>query len=405
MMSFKVFPLWAIGLWGVAIVISLSNQVNANTPLTRAEVQSLRNFVQLIQRSNRSKRPARAKDAIIPGDGLSTGRASLADLRFNDGSLARVGEQAVFQFLPRTRNFRLSNGTVLLLIPPGRGQTRIQTPSAAAAIRGSALFVRYDQQTDTTVIGALTNSGITVSNKDASQDQELKAGQLLVVVKGRFQGLYDFDLQNFYQTSDLVQGLDLTKQNLTSSSDPAIASVKAEIAVALAGQAPLSGQGIIDNPSFLNLTTRSDTEDTATGNLIGDSNASPIDTFVNTGEILFNNAQELANSEDKIPTLENSVGSNSIDTNSNPPTSITNQQPTQEPIPETIQEPEPEPETTQEPEPEPETTQEPEPEPESETIQEPEPEPETTPEPEPEPEPETIQEPEPESEPETIQGI
>jgi acrosin len=173
--------------------------------------------------------------------------------------------------------------------------------------------VRYDQQTDTTVIGALTNSGITVSNKDASQDQELKAGQLLVVVKGRFQGLYDFDLQNFYQTSDLVQGLDLTKQNLTSSSDPAIASVQAEIVAALAGQAPLTGQEVIENPSFLNLTASADSEETTIEDLTADLNASPIDTFVSTGEILFNNAQELVNTEETIPVPENSVVSNPID--------------------------------------------------------------------------------------------
>ncbi|HIK04770.1 MAG TPA: FecR domain-containing protein [Trichormus sp. M33_DOE_039] len=307
-MRFQLSSWLAIGLWGVVILLTPVHQVNASTPLTRAEIQSLRNFVQLLQRNTRSKRPAKRTDAIVPGDGLATGRASLADLRFNDGSLARVGEQAIFQFLPRTRNFRLSNGTVLLLIPPGRGQTRIQTPSAVAAIRGSALFVRYDQQTDTTVIGALTNSGITVSNKDASQAQELQAGQLLVLVKGRFQGLYDFDLQNFYQTSDLVKGLDLTRQNLTPSADPAIASVQTEIVAALAGQTPLSGQGVIENPSFLELTASSNGEDTST-NLTANSNSSSVESFFDTGEILFNNAQELANSNDKITIPENNIGS------------------------------------------------------------------------------------------------
>jgi acrosin len=319
-MRLKVFPL-AISLWGV-ILINLPNQVSANTPLTRAEIQSLRNFVQFIQRNTRNARPARRADALIPGDGLSTGRASLADLRFNDGSLARVGEQAVFQFLPRTRNFQLSNGTVLLLIPPGRGQTRIQTPSAAAAIRGSALFVRYDQPTDTTIVGALTNSGITVANNDASESQELQAGQLLVVVKGKFQGLYDFDLQNFYETSDLVKGLDLTRQNLAPSPDPAIASVQGEILAALAGQSPLSGQGIVENPSFLELSANS-SQDTEQGNSTADSitDGYPVNTFVETGELLFNNAQELGNTDDGITGPGNSIGSNPIERPISPPPS------------------------------------------------------------------------------------
>ncbi|MEH2156990.1 FecR family protein, partial [Nostoc sp.] len=252
-MFHKSFPLLVIGLWGV-ILLPLPNRVSAITPLTRAEIQNLRNIVQLIPRDNLKKRPARKLDAITPGDGLSTGRASLADLRFNDGSLARVGEQALFQFLPKTRDFKLLNGTVLLLIPPGKGQTRIQTPNAAAAIRGSALFVRYDQKTDTTIVGALTNSGIEVSNKEASQTQVLEAGQMVIIVEGKFQNLYDFDLRNFYETSQLVRELDLNRQSPVPTRDPAIISVQAETAAALQAQPPIKGEGVIENPSFVQLT-------------------------------------------------------------------------------------------------------------------------------------------------------
>ncbi|MEH2356273.1 FecR family protein, partial [Nostoc sp.] len=240
-MFYKSFPLLVIGLWGL-IVLPLPNRVSAITPLTRAEIQNLRNIVQLIPKDKLKKRPARKLDAMTPGDGLSTGRASLADLRFNDGSLARVGEQALFQFLPKTRDFKLTNGTVLLLIPPGKGQTRIQTPNAAAAIRGSALFVRYDQQTDTTIVGALTNSGIEVSNKKASQTQVLEAGQMVIIVKGEFQRLYDFDLRNFYETSQMVRELDLNRQNPVPTTDPAITSVQAETAAALEAQPPIKGE-------------------------------------------------------------------------------------------------------------------------------------------------------------------
>ncbi|MCL6752963.1 FecR domain-containing protein [Nostoc sp. CCCryo 231-06] len=244
-MFYKSFPLLVIGLWGV-MVLPLPNKVNAITPLTRAEIQDLRNMVQLIPKDKLKKRPARKLDAMTPGDGLSTGRASLADLRFNDGSLARVGEQALFQFLPKTRDFKLSNGTVLLLIPPGRGQTRIQTPSAAAAIRGSALFVRYDQQTDTTIVGALTNSGIEVSNKEGSETKVLEAGQMIILIKGEFQSLYDFDLRNFYETSELVRELDLNRQSPVPTPDPAITSVQAETTAALEAQPSIKGEGVIE---------------------------------------------------------------------------------------------------------------------------------------------------------------
>jgi FecR protein len=292
-MFLKLFPVFTIGFWGV-IAVPLPSWANPITPLTRAEIQNLRNVVQLVPRIRVNKRPARKTDAILPGDGLSTGRASLADLRFNDGSLARVGEQAVFQFLPKTRNFTLSNGTVLLLIPQGRGQTRIQTPSAAAAIRGSALFVRYDQSTDTTIVGALTNSGIEVFNKNSSQNQVVQAGQLMVIVKGQFRGLYDFDLKTFYETSSLVEGLNLTNKNSTSTPDPTIASVQAEIAAALTAQSSITGAGVIDNPSFLQLTTNSAN---SSSEEIGNSPTSikdnlPIDLFVETGQVLLDTSRQ-----------------------------------------------------------------------------------------------------------------
>ncbi len=249
----KIFSILILGAWGVTL-LPFSGVAHAKVPLTKAEIHKLRNLVQL-RLKKQPWRKARITDRMIPGDSLSTGKASLADLRFNDGSLARVGERAIFRFLPKTRRFFLSNGTALLLIPPGRGGARIRTPNAATAIRGSALFVRYDKVTDTTIVGALTDSGIQVSNKDASQTHGLAAGQLLVIVKDRIAGLYDFDLRTFYETSELVQGLDLTNSTVPNP-DPAIASVQAETTDALAKQKPLISAKVEKNPSFIKLSTQ-----------------------------------------------------------------------------------------------------------------------------------------------------
>ena len=316
----KLLPLLVIGVWGVTVV-SLPEEASATTPLTRAEIQKIRNLVQLMPK-NRQQRPARPLDAMFPGDGVSTGRASLAELRFNDRSLARVGEQAVFQFLPRTRNLKLSNGTVLLVIPPKQGQTRLQTPNAAAAIRGSALFVRYDEQTDTTIVGALTNSGIEVSNKNASQSRVLEAGQMLVIVKERIQGLYNFDLRTFYETSDLVRGLDLTRKTGAPSSDPAIAQVQEETVTALAAQKPITGAGVIENPSFVKLTGSSPTSPSVADNNIINNN-SPVEPLVNIGQVLSNNDKKKDNSSGSTSVTTPSVTTPSVTTPSVTTPSVT----------------------------------------------------------------------------------
>ncbi|MFL9452347.1 MULTISPECIES: FecR family protein [Nostocales] len=289
----KLLLLLVISLSG-SVVLPLPQKARAVTPLTLAVIEELRNLVQLVPQ-NKPQRQARKLDSMIPGDGLSTGKASLAELRFNDGSIARIGQQTVFRFLPKTRNLRLSNGTVLLLIPPGQGQTRVNTPNAAAAIRGSALFVRYDPQTDTTIVGALTNSGIQVQNKNASQNQKLAAGQLIVVVKDKFQGLYDFDLRTFYETSHLVRGLDLARTTGVSHSDPGLASVQAETAEAVATQQPLVGVGVIENlPIFRSATSSGDTS-THQSDRIHNSGMRehfPVENLLNTGQVFSNPVED-----------------------------------------------------------------------------------------------------------------
>ncbi|NJR69849.1 MAG: FecR domain-containing protein [Synechococcales cyanobacterium CRU_2_2] len=180
------------------------------TLLTRAVITALRKQVHLKSQAQ-LLRPAQLRDALQPGDTVATSGASLAELRFNDGTLARMGERAVFRFLPQTRTVRLSQGTLLLLIPPGRGRTQVVTPNVLTGIRGSALFVRYNPETNTTLVGALTTSGIEVTTTEGAPLQVLEAGQMAVVVDDQIERLYEFDLAMFYETSRLVEGLNLDR--------------------------------------------------------------------------------------------------------------------------------------------------------------------------------------------------
>ncbi len=212
----------------------------AQTPLTKAIVTNFRNQVKLMPR-NQPSRPARVSDQMKPGDGLATARSARADLRFNDGSLARIGQQVVFRFTAGTRNLALSNGTLLLLIPPGQGKTQVNTPNAVTGIQGSALFIRYDPVTGETSVGALTDSGIKVWNRNQTESRTLKAGQLLVVTKGPLQEPVNFDLQTFYQTSALVGDLHLNDSGFVDG-DTAIAQVRNETLAGVATQT-LAAQG------------------------------------------------------------------------------------------------------------------------------------------------------------------
>jgi FecR protein len=236
----------AIGVCLAGFFVGLG-PAQANTPLRYANITSIQNQVKMLPQ-NRQARTAQVSDFIGWGDGIATARSSRADLRFNDGSRVRFGQQVVFRFEPGTRRVKLSNGTVLLMIPPRQGQTMIRTPNAVTGIQGSALFVRYDSEKDQTIVGALTDSGIQVSRADGSGTQTLHAGQIAVITGMQVQPVEDFDLRSFYQTSALAKDFQLDQPNVNDG-DGAIAQVRAETLAGLASQPTLTpAEAIVSSP-------------------------------------------------------------------------------------------------------------------------------------------------------------
>ncbi|PZV15123.1 MAG: hypothetical protein DCF21_12105, partial [Leptolyngbya sp.] len=251
-----------MGLVSLVATVLVGLPAEASVPLMRADVEALRNRVEFIPRG-RNPRAARRSDFLAVGDALRTAATAQADLRFNDGSLARVGERATFQFQPNTRNFRLNNGTLLLLIPPGQGRTNIQTPSAVTGIQGSAVVVRYIPESDLTLVMALTNNPagpMTITASGCAEagaacdatEYSLYGGQMALIQNNQVQ-VVEFDLPMFYQTSPLVEGLELDNPNAESPLGAALEQVRAETLEALEEQSPFSEESVILNPAAIGL--------------------------------------------------------------------------------------------------------------------------------------------------------
>ncbi|MEC4804242.1 MAG: FecR domain-containing protein [Jaaginema sp. PMC 1080.18] len=238
-----------LSVGSIAPIILPQAAMAQSVVLTRATVAAIRNQVRLVRR-NQGARAARVSDVMTPGDAISTAANGRADLRFNDNSLARLGAQTVFRFNSGTRSVDITRGTALMLIQPGRGSTTIRTPNGAAGIRGSAIFCRHNPETDTTMFGALTNSGIEIFNKDGSQRIELKGGQMAVLVGGNIEQVYKIDLDLFLSTSSLAEGLDLTNPD---GDDKMLNPVRSEVSEALERQSPLNAEMAIANPLFVRL--------------------------------------------------------------------------------------------------------------------------------------------------------
>ena len=249
-----------VSLASLGLVWMAGAPAQANVALTRADIEAILNRVELIPRG-RSARMARQSDLMAVGDTLRTAAQAQAQLRFNDGSLARVGERATFQFLPNTRNFRLSNGTMLLLIPPGRGRSTIQTPSAITGIQGSAVVVRHIEDRNLTIVMALTNNPagpMTVTTQGCSgadaadacvAEHALYAGQMAIVQNNQVQ-ILEFDLPTFYDTNSLTDGLELNNPDSAASLGPALDQVRAETLEALSRESAFADTTVL-NPAAL----------------------------------------------------------------------------------------------------------------------------------------------------------
>ena len=247
MMFKRWFPFVSLVSLSGSLLLTPTGAIAVPMPLTQATLRKVVKDVRIFL-GQQPSRTAQVNDRLGSGDALKTAQASRAELKFNDGTLAKVGEYATFRFTPNTRRFDLQNGTYLFLVPPGRGTTEFYTPNARAGVRGSALFLRYDAETDTTTMGALTNNplgpmDITVGN----QKQDLYAGQMAVVVKNKIDRVETFDLRTFYNTSALFKDVDL--------SDPEVKAVRLEISDALQLQGVLqNGSASSQTPASLSLS-------------------------------------------------------------------------------------------------------------------------------------------------------
>jgi hypothetical protein len=219
------------------LAFSLSPALAGPTPLTSATLRKVVNQVELFLKREALRRDAKVSDRLTNGgDQIDTRKSSRAELKFNDGTIAKVGELATFRFTPNTRRFDLGNGTYLFLVPPGRGSTEFYTPNAKAGVRGSALFIRYIKESDTTIMGALTNNPLgPMDITTGGQKQDLYAGQMAVVIKNRIDRVETFDLKTFLSTSPLYREIDQT--------DPDLQAVRQEVSDAVttqvAGNSPI----------------------------------------------------------------------------------------------------------------------------------------------------------------------
>lgn len=125
----------------VVAFVSIASVIAARaaTPYREATVTRTQNKVSYGSlKGDRSElRPAVVDDVVKASNFLQTETDSRAELKYEDGSLVRIGQSTIFSFEAITRTLSLSKGSMIFYVPKGSGGANIKTPSLTAAITGT----------------------------------------------------------------------------------------------------------------------------------------------------------------------------------------------------------------------------------------------------------------------------
>lgn len=150
-------------------------------------------------------REARAgKDHVEGEQILRTGMRSRAELIFGDDSIARIGSNAVFTFVPEQREMFLGRGLMLYQAPKNSGPTRVSTSTVTASITGTTILVEVGEKT-TKII--LLEGAMQVSIPERWGEYiELKPGQMLIFPNdsSRLPEPVDIDISALVQSSEII---------------------------------------------------------------------------------------------------------------------------------------------------------------------------------------------------------
>ena len=141
-----------------------------------------------------ARRPATLNETLAQSQALLTGRKSRAELKLNDGTIARIGQLSSFTYGKGTRDLQLKQGSALFVVPKGMGGTKVRAGAVTAAITGTTLLVQVFADR---VLVYVYEGSVDVAG------QTVKAGQVITVPTTGAATLAAFDVRRGVETAAL----------------------------------------------------------------------------------------------------------------------------------------------------------------------------------------------------------
>ncbi|MFQ3669868.1 MAG: FecR family protein [Verrucomicrobiia bacterium] len=176
-------------------------------PLQSAEITTIVNEVRVVK-PQAAPQPAKLNEVIRPNEGVLTGPQSRAELLFADRTLARLGANTQFTFIPGSRTTEIQQGTMLLQVPKGAGGAQVKTAAVTAAVTGTTIMVEFFPGMFVKIIVLEGTLRVSLTNR-LGESLLLTPGKMLIMNPDatRLPDPVDVDLKKLIKTSKLISGM------------------------------------------------------------------------------------------------------------------------------------------------------------------------------------------------------
>ncbi len=188
-----------------AAILLIARQVlAADEPKKEARVTQIIRDVELLL-SKATPRPAAVEDKVREDTAVQTGIDSRAELTFADLTITRLGETTIFSFNAASRDFELSNGSILLWVSKNSGAARIRARAVTVGLTGTTVIFQSSPAGHSRLV-VLEGSARLSLNKYPSESADIMGGQMLDVDAGatRLPPRIDVDLSLLMKTAPLI---------------------------------------------------------------------------------------------------------------------------------------------------------------------------------------------------------
>jgi FecR protein len=170
-----------------------------------ARVTQVINDVKLLT-ARTGARPAVVNEDVREGNAVKTGADSRAELTFADQTLTRLGANTVFSFANGAREYDLTSGALLMCVPKAKGEVRVNTEAATAAVTGGIAMTETHPKSWTKFI--VIEGEACISLKGSSGPcLKLHPGEMLVLPPDAkyFTKKKTVDLKKLTETAGLIR--------------------------------------------------------------------------------------------------------------------------------------------------------------------------------------------------------